>query len=227
MNKVECLIAGTQKGGTTALFNYLANHPDLCMPRFKEAHYFDEFYHYGNDEKYLQFFREPNKIKIDATGSYMFFKKCYKRIYKYNPDMKLVFLLRDPSDRAYSQWQMQKEKNPNLEFTNKEYIKRGFYAKQIKGMMKYFPKSQMLFLRNRDLLDNPLTTLNKICEFLNISKFEKITESKVMLKDKGFCPMDRPQRFAPIKLRRKLIPYFLKDIEELENITGWDLTLWK
>lgn len=118
----ECIVIGTQKGGTTALHKYLSQHPSIVPAIKKEMHFFncDNAYNKGLDY-YRHFFEaatpnRANKIAIDVTPDYLFFSyKTAERIYQFNPSIKLIALLRDPIKRAYSAWQMFKrihEKNP-------------------------------------------------------------------------------------------------------------------
>jgi hypothetical protein len=101
------LIIGVQKGGTTSLFNYLQIHPDIKLPKIKEIHYFDFQYENGN-EWYQQLFPKicDNKITGEASPFYIFSKKALERIYDYNKNIKLIILLRNPIERAFSHYNM-------------------------------------------------------------------------------------------------------------------------
>lgn len=110
-----CIVIGTQKGGTTALHKYLSQHPSIVPAIKKELHFFncDNAYNQGLDH-YASFFEadlpsRKNKITLDVTPDYLFFSyKTAERIHQYNPNMKLIALLRDPIKRAFSAWQMYK-----------------------------------------------------------------------------------------------------------------------
>lgn len=120
--QVNCLIAGTQKGGTTALTEFLRPHSEICFPPRKEAHFFDDF----NDSKYHEALPDetinklywesfPNynnePVVIDATPFYMYYPHVARRVHRYNPDMKWIILLRDPAQRALSHYQMERTRN--------------------------------------------------------------------------------------------------------------------
>jgi sulfotransferase family protein len=103
------LIIGTQKGGTTSLFNYLAAHPDVLPPLSKEVHYFD--LHYGSGENwyrgrfpYARQLRAPT-LSLDASPYYMFHPLVPARAAALLPQVKIIALLRNPIDRALSHYQ--------------------------------------------------------------------------------------------------------------------------
>jgi hypothetical protein len=114
--KVAFVIAGTQKGGTTALASYLYEHPEIGMPTVKEVHFFDTEDHFASAEvdyaKYHAYFDPAVRKRLlgDATPIYMYWDAAPPRIWQYNPAMKLILLLRNPITRAYSQWNMERER---------------------------------------------------------------------------------------------------------------------
>lgn len=110
----DFLILGAAKSGTTSLFYYLSQHPNILTPnRKKEVHYFDVNYNRGIDW-YRNHFPQSNKRNIGATGvrnlcfeaspSYMIYPPALERIKKDIPSVKLIVLLRDPIERAYSHY---------------------------------------------------------------------------------------------------------------------------
>jgi len=106
------LIIGAQKSGTSALSSYLLKHPNITRTYKKEIHFFDRDIAYARGLTwYHSHFPLPNEIgrraiTFEATPSYLYRYKSAHRIYKYDPNIKLIVLLRDPVDRAYSQWNM-------------------------------------------------------------------------------------------------------------------------
>ena len=170
---IGAIICGAQKAGTTSLSYYLRQHPELEVSR-EELHFFDnekinwESPNYKDCENK---FRTPNKIKIDHTPIYMFLNPCCARIHRYNPDMKIIAILRNLTDRSYSQWAMeynrgretlsfaqalQRKINATAYSNNKQhrvhsYIKRGMYSNQIKRLWNYFGKENVFVARHEDL----------------------------------------------------------------------------
>lgn len=113
--KVSFLIAGVQKGGTTALFDYLTDYPDLTLPATKELHFFDDetrdWVSPDYDVYHAQF---PEVAAADAgrpcgeaTPIYLWWPNSLERIAAYNPAMRLIVSLRDPVQRAWSHWRME------------------------------------------------------------------------------------------------------------------------
>src|SRR5438045_6145154 len=113
IERLDFILAGAQKCGTTALHYSLSRHPDICMGDQQEIHFFD------ND---AMFIAEPNYEELhkhyppiahstiagDCTPSYLYHQSAAERICNYNPKIKFLILLRNPVDRAFSHWNMQR-----------------------------------------------------------------------------------------------------------------------
>ncbi len=114
--QVNFLIAGAQKSGTTALHRFLSEHPRICMASRKEVHFFDKNKNFKisspDYDTYHKNFPNPSDDQIvgEATPRYICWPSAPQRIKEYNPDMKLIFILRDPVERAYSQFIMEKKR---------------------------------------------------------------------------------------------------------------------
>jgi hypothetical protein len=106
------LIIGTQKGGTVALRKYLARHQHIVPARKKEIGYFDQDVCYGRgDGWYHDHFPLPHRlgrhgVTFEATPEYLYYPKAAERIFSYDADLKLIVLLREPTERAFSAWNM-------------------------------------------------------------------------------------------------------------------------
>jgi hypothetical protein len=112
--KPDFLIIGVQKAGTSSLFEYLAQHPQVKVPGEKELHFFD--LNYGKGFKwYRNQFPGKKLFKKSITGEaspyYIFHPLVPSRIKTHLPDTKLIVLFRDPAHRAYSHYQMQIRRN--------------------------------------------------------------------------------------------------------------------
>jgi lipopolysaccharide transport system ATP-binding protein len=104
----NCLVIGTQKGGTSSLFANLLQHPGVRGASRKEVHYFDRHHHYGPDW-YRSFFPRTSEgqappVLVEATPYYLFHPAVPLRVRELLPDAKFIALLRDPVDRAYSHY---------------------------------------------------------------------------------------------------------------------------
>ena len=116
--QVDFLIAGTQKGGTSALAHFLAAHPEVFLPNGKEAHFFDRSVYPadGSREQVARRYREKfpgtqrGRIVGDATPIYMYLPAVPERVRLYNPAMKWILLLREPVERAISHYSMSRER---------------------------------------------------------------------------------------------------------------------
>lgn len=197
VHPVSFLIAGVQKGGTTALFDYLVEHPSLELPAIKEAHFFDD--EHGVDwaapdyDRYHALFSGPaHVVRGEATPIYVYWPNCLERIAAYNPAMRLILLFRDPVERAWSHWRMEHgrgvETNPftwcirrgrervdsadapghHREYS---YVERGFYGAQLAKLYTVFPREQVLLLTSETLVANPDAVLARVTDFLGVGRF--------------------------------------------------------
>lgn len=241
---VSFLGVGAQKSGTTALFYYLQQHPSLVIPK-NEVHFFDKEAGYIKGvSQYHQFFKnlEHHQIAGEMTPSYMYRRHCAQRIWKYNPNMRLIFILRNPVERAISQWNMWC-RNPLIENSDinfidlvfpehhalpeirkskrkVQFLNRGLYSEQIRNMLCYFPMDQMLFIKNEDMRRNLNETLEKVCTFLEISSFDTAPKNMMIF--------SFPHKYESIqkKDRELLINFFEPSVKELERLIDWDCSDW-
>jgi hypothetical protein len=104
MASPDFLILGAAKSGTTSLLEDLKNHPEVSAHRF-EINYFTHQFDKGA-EWYNSIFKFPEKIQGEKSTSYFYERLCHERIFKHNPDVKLIVILREPVKRAFSNWNM-------------------------------------------------------------------------------------------------------------------------
>ena len=194
--RVGFLVAGAQKAGTTALFDYLAEMPALELPPVKETHFFDDEervdWSAPDYERYHALFSERDRLWGEATPIYFYWPNALERIRAYNPAMRLIFLFRDPIERAWSHWKMEyargKETKPfgwciregRARMANGSpyrgfhrvysYVERGFYGRQLARALRLFPRDQILVLASEELKRDPTATLGTICRFLGIAE---------------------------------------------------------
>lgn len=192
--KPNFFIVGTPKSGTTSLFHYLQEHPEVFLPELKEPHFFScpevkETYYKTEivdlKEKYLNLYQSTKAFKAigDLSSSYLFNTNAAERISTFNPAAKIIIVLRNPVERAISHYLM----DVNLGYINvsllkvfnnkekyqkyyKEYIELGFYHQQIAAYKKYFPENQIKIIISDDFFANTAETLKQIYSFINISK---------------------------------------------------------
>ncbi len=237
------LIIGAQKSGTTALYNYLSQHPDIVLPYKKEIHYFDY-----NFSKSIFWYRahfprlKAGQITAEASPYYLFHPLAPARVKKVLPAVKLIVVLRSPSQRTYSHYwhevrkgfeklsfaeaiekeaerlageeeKIKKEKNYySFAHHHYSYLARGVYIKQIKRWRKFFSPQQILILGYTDLLNNPPAILDQVFSFLN-------------LKPCPIKPVKPPaSNYPPLEpeLKQYLDNYFKSFNEELFEYLGKD-----
>lgn len=192
------MVAGVQKSGTTALAKFLTEHPRLGLSKKKEIHFFDrnDLYLNGNEDAIHSYHEEfdgcVGDIWCDATPAYCYFPEAVERIYRYNPEAKLIMALRNPVERAYSHYVMMREFGlEKLPFSaavkleserigprpwedldgparNFNYVDRGRYARMLEDLWNRFPREQTLILLQDDLLDQHEATLSKVWDFLGV-----------------------------------------------------------
>lgn len=191
--RVEFIIIGVQKGGTTALFEYLSDDPAIALPRVKETHFFDDEAVDWTDPDYeryhAQFDPDAKGLRGEATPIYIYWPHSLERIAAYNPEARLILLLRDPVERAWSHWRMEyargAETKPfgwcirqgrtrlldaepwgyHREFS---YVERGFYGEQVERLFSVFPRRQVLILTSEALRRDPNATLAGVNAFLGL-----------------------------------------------------------
>lgn len=192
----DFMVIGVAKCGTTSLFQYLAQHPQLLPPKNKEVKYFGmQHQKYGLDWYLRQFplkkHKKKGKLVFEATPTYIYLKQAAKTISFLYPRMKSIVILRDPVKRAFSHWTWLQPHSVNperhvidrrsfedavaQELNNKNaiskahrYLDRGKYAKQLKQWYKYFDEQQILILDFEDLKCNIKRTMATVTKFLEV-----------------------------------------------------------
>ncbi len=205
----DYIIIGTQRGGTTSLYFYLTEYAGIFSALHKEVHFFDDHYFQGLSWYRAQFptalqkyayerIRKRPFVTGESSPYYLFHPHIPKRIFEALPEVKLIVLLRNPVDRAYSHhWLATSEGREKLSFekaikgeaerlagerekllANEHYISynhrhyaylsRGIYVEQLQQWMSYFPKEQFLILKSEDLYRDPVTIVRQTLEFLEV-----------------------------------------------------------
>jgi len=251
---IKVAIIGAQKAGTSALAVYLAEHLDVCIAPNKEPHFFDspafqdDWDAEERERRYLRCF--PNysgeAVICDATPSYLFLPWVARRMCDYNPRMKLIVLLRDPVQRAFSQYFMDRQRGweswalpwafllegPRAFYRQRilcpanageryahTYLSRGRYLRQLRNWLKYFPRAQFLFLRHEDLYHQHADTLRRVYHFIGLPEPKTLPMHREVRRG-SYDPQEH--RLLRALLRR----YYRRDIEGVQALTGLDLSHW-
>ena len=185
------------KSGTSTLADYLAENTDIHIPT-KEVHYFNNDKNYSQGSSWYEEqlvknldenIKSDNFILGEKTPTYSFQPNCAKRIKDSLPNVKLIWIFREPVKRTFSNYLHAKKKGVEpLSFRQcvkdeekrkqenifNAYIERSKYVKQVERFLEFYELSDMHFLLFEDLIKSPKEELNKISEFLGVSQFDNI-----------------------------------------------------
>ena len=215
-------LIGTVKGGTTSLFKYLSQHPDIYLSPIKEVNYFSkddideshftkdyrhdiainlpQYFHEGmpypvhiahitNEKDYLRLFSKATNAKAigEMSLSYMLYKHVPKNIFATYPHAKIMAILRNPSERAFSQYVMNLRQGKTLEKdflkeiitddkkkikgwgANHQYLMIGKYYEQLSRYYEVFPANQIKIFLFDDFKKNPNQVVQEMFSFLEVS----------------------------------------------------------
>ncbi len=243
--KIDFVVAGFQKGGTTATASYLGRHPSIRMANSKEVHFFDRDEHdwaAPDYRRYHAWFQPPTpgaRAIGEATPIYVYWPRAMERLKAYNRDAKLIVLLRHPTFRAHSHWRMEiAQKRESLSFSAAiregrrraamspngvhrvhSYIDRSLYAAQIARLLELFPRSQCCFLRSDRLWSHPDAVLREMHGFLGVEPIGLGGQSELAAFRGLYAPMAEADRAY-------LDGVFADDIRQTQVLTGVDLEDW-
>lgn len=212
---IDFLVIGAQRGGTQSFYKYLLQHHAVVPATKPDIQFFDLHFEQGWDW-YLRHFPllngyyGPNRISGHITGEasplYFHHPLAAERIKHHLPHAKLIVLLRNPTDRAYSHYRQavrlgketlsflmalkmeakRSEKglqrireNPRIYAERNvahAYIGHGLYAPQIRRWLSYFPREQLLFIRSEDFFADPLPQVEAAYAFLGLSGYRPNVE---------------------------------------------------
>ena len=192
MARPDYLIIGTQRAGTTSLYQWLIQHPQVVPARMKEVRYFSLNYRQGMHWYGKQLGkRRHDSVHGEAEPNYLFMPEVPERVKRAVPQVKLIVLLRDPVQRAWSNYKLIKQMNleklsPKAAFEAEEkrvagsrrewlyhsYKGRGRYAEQLARWFKHFPQEQFLILHSQDMFDNPAAVYRQTLDFLGLPAFQ-------------------------------------------------------
>ncbi|MDJ0634977.1 MAG: sulfotransferase [Xenococcaceae cyanobacterium MO_188.B29] len=224
--QLDFIIIGAMKAGTTSMYKYLQNHPEIYMLPEKESPFFssDSRFEKGWEDYAKDYFQDApiNKIWGKASPTYMPDLRVPQRICEVMPNVKLIAILRNPIDRVFSHYQHllrlgyeKREFSKLVEEEIKEdvfkktrllpgnlavynsYIAMGEYGRIIKAYLEFIPKEQLLILFTDELESNPRKTIKNVFDFLGV--------------DNNFIPKNIDKRYH-VGGRKKIIPIEHTDI---------------
>ena len=235
----QCLIIGEMKCGTRALLEYMGLHPDIAMAKY-EAKFFDEHYTKG-----LEWYRDqmplstPRQITVEKTPNYYRTLRCMERIRSMNASIKVILVVRDPTDRSVSDWVQtcRAYREGKIEIPQRicqtyegsgiltrtgaidpdsRFIRRSVYSKHINHWTRWFAIGRQLLVIDGDkFVSDPLSQLVRVENFLGLRNY--LTKRNVVFNEKkGFHCMvsDSGQTQCLSKTKGAPHPDLRPDVEE-------------
>lgn len=223
------VIVGAMRSGTTSLARYLGAHEDVFMAPQKEVHFFDRHFHRGIDWYRDQFKGAAGERAVgEATQTYLYDERAMLRMAEVLPDARLVAILRNPIDRAYSHyWHNRSIGRESLDFRTAvsaepdrlrsgdaadrytfSYVDRGRYTRQLRRLAELYPRDAIHVILFDDLLESQVEVFQGACRFLGVP-------ASAMPQDIG-RPINSFVRFRSLRLRQlaKRLP------RRLGNVVG-------
>jgi Sulfotransferase domain len=197
-DKIDFFVVGAQKAGTTSLHFYLNNFRDITLPTVKESPFFSRP---SNDSHYDPFFSDAfqniktNSIIGKVTPQYSCYLSTAQNIYKHNSSAKIILIARNPIDRAYSHYMMNKRRGiENLSFKERvltvlengsafdnyetttndtkyelnKILAWGCYGEILQAYSKHFSSNSILIINSDELESNTSSAIHKIRKFLDL-----------------------------------------------------------
>lgn len=245
VRQVDFVVAGAQKCGTTALHYFISKHPHIAVPRDQALHFFDKEENFATGQPnyellYANFDRGRRwKIAGEVTSDYIYWPAAMERLARYNPRMKIIASLRNPVSRAFSHWNMRRQKNQEpldfIDAINRDknevrepfsrafqrygYVDRSIYAPQLERMFRFFPREQLLILKYEDFRADYRRTVDSVFDFLGVERLPKIPN-----RERNTASY---QRRITQEERDYVAPLFAEDIARVQGLLAWNCGDWR
>jgi len=178
------------KSGTSSLHRYLGSHPEIFMSSPKEPMFFSRDITSSDElEAYLKLFETDRRVKYLGESSTSYtkvprFPGAAERIHAFNPDARLIYIMRDPVERTISQyWHMVRnhgERRPILKAIRQdpEYTQISYYAMQIKEYLAIWKPENLYFLTLEEMKSDPTGTLQRIFRWLGVDPSFSLSDTE-------------------------------------------------
>lgn len=227
------LCIGAQKSATTWLYKTLLIHPRIAFPGGKEVHFWNRE-HSGDVDWYLNLFFDDTHINGDITPAYAILpKEDIEKIYNLLPNLQLIYLIRNPIERAWSSARMALARAEMASdeasdqwfidhFLSRGSLARGDYETCIRRWQSIFPSNQLLIVRYENITENPVLVANRVLDFIGLETFfRKKDEQK--LREKVFKGDDIVLRPSLITVLQDI---YRDRIDSLEKYLQEDFSCW-
>lgn len=241
--KVNYLCIGAQKAGSSVLRHYLGQNDEIYI-KMQEIHFFDKKKFSKSDyDKYEEKFNSKEEKMIgEKTPEYGYLPKSINRIFNYNPNMKLIYILREPISRAYSAFNMyvdkkqikqpsynyknlykifkNEEKNyKNIKHKDEHLILKGYYDEHIEYILSKFPRENLYICIAEEIQENENVEYNKIFDFLGVKNID--------LKKSNETNSRSYKKKIPKDLEKELYKIFKPHNEKLYKLLGRKVDIWE
>lgn len=237
-------VLGAPKCGTTSLHEYLGQHPAIFVSKKKELHYFthrllSEAAHGPGDEfglrtvvrdesEYLRWFRgaRPDQVSVDVSPSYLYYDQVAPSIHQVRPDAQLIAVVRDPVEKAYSQYlHMRRSQRESLELRDAlaaegdrtrggwsdlwRYVDSSRYAGHLRAWAEVFGRERLLVLFSEELAREPARTMTLVHNFIGVEpraiRASRARNAGGLARSRRLASfIEGPNR--PKRLARKMLP---------------------
>jgi len=231
----DFLIIGAQKSGTSALYHNLNRHPSIYLPTSDgkiEIQFFNNEKNWQRGVNwYKSHFTQSDCLQGEKTPEYLFFNKCHKRMHRIVPNAKLIILLRNPVDRAYSHWNhfnQDYEQSKHwgwkiVDFetavtSHRDMIKRGEYIDQIGQLLTFYDKSQIHISIAERMKKDPVKEIGNVFSFLDISHVD------VQYQNNHVRVYPEPMKKD---IRKHLLEYYQPFNARLFDFLGYSVPEWE
>jgi hypothetical protein len=210
----DFIIVGTQKSGTTSLHAYLSQHPQFLKPYEKEVHFFDgglepavDNYRKGEAwyRAHFPFRRNRSDSRVfEASPLYIFNPLVPNRMFDLLPRVKIIAILRNPTERAISHYFHEKQRGfeslpileafleeeqrlkpaiqsrdyKNYSFIHHSYKRRGHYREQLERFLEFFPRHQILIVSSEEFFRNQNSVIRQISDFVGADSSFRVMDSR-------------------------------------------------
>jgi len=250
MKLPDFIIAGSNKCGTTAMWYNLDKHPDIHMGTKTDTSIEVHFWDGKMFSKGLDWYRSRftgHKLNGEKTPRYIRKRGWMHRMHQFLPNIKLIFCFRNPVDRAYSSFQMNrnngKVKNFNSDTFKKLYASHGKYYHQLeRNVMPFFKRSQIHICITEYLKKNTTEEMRKVFEFLGVSDLNLPRKEihGVLLKHRSRQEDIQKSRQEPYyrvwskhkgvlsgDLRQEVLDFYKPHNQALFDFLGYEIEEWK
>lgn len=246
-------IVGVQKAATSTLYSMLTQHRRISGAGSKEKHFFDDERMDWSAPNY-DWYRARAKKRVqtdagDATPVYLYWPRAMERMHTYNPRMLLLATFRDPIERAFSHWSLERGRNPKLpdfdavverfrpdqipgelpadgrgrrRFKRQSIVGRGLYGQQLRRGYGIYPREQWLPLEFRSVFADHERTLDRASDFLGLPRFNR------------YPAVPRKNATASNQVGHPptgdgiagLAEFYAEDLAEFTELSGLDISSW-